>query len=116
MGTEVEKKTMQKKWVTQTRTVQVKNPNKGKGRKKKQTHKKQKVKKKKTPPPLPADDTADAFASLGDDNWGNDFAFDSPGTEQPAPAPPKETPGGGGGETDDGADQNWNAFGAFFDQ
>merc|ERR1719491_2435534 len=87
LGTEVEKKTMQKK---------------------------QKAKKKKTPPPLPADDNADAFASLGNENWGNDFSFDSPGTEQPAAAaPPKETPGG---ETEDGADQNWNAFGAFFDQ
>merc|ERR1712087_353305 len=98
LGTHVEHKTMEKKWVTQTRTVQVRNPNKGGSSSKKRK------KKKKTPPPLPAENAttnasvnADAFG--GNDDWGNGFSFDDQVKQEPvaaavAVAAPTETPGG----------------------
>ena len=109
LGSKIEKTVKVKKTITQKKVIKVKNPNK---------HKKEHKKKKKK-----KIEQIDNNMDFGNDDWGNGFSFDTESTEtkqngitsppqQSEPVIQNEKPTPGGPQDDD----DWNAFGNFFDQ
>lgn len=101
LGTKIEKTEKVKKMVTKKKVIKVENPNKHK----------EKAKKKEV----------DNNMDFGNDDWGNGFSFDTEAADTKASAaitssPPqsaKEQPTAT--QTQGGDDDDWNAFGNFFD-
>merc|ERR1712228_275644 len=105
LGTKIQKTVKEKKIISQTKMIKVENPNKHKRKKKK--NKKKKV---------------DNQMDFGNDDWGNGFSFDTTESTETKQNGITSPPQKNESVTKDKLtqnepqdDDNWNAFGNFFD-
>merc|ERR1712228_743306 len=110
LGTKIQKTVKEKKIISQTKMIKVENPNKHK-RKKKKNKKKKKEKNK-----------VDNQMDFGNDDWGNGLSFDTTESTETKQNVITSPPQKNESVTKDKLtqnepqdDDNWNAFGNFFD-